>query len=72
MTTEQAEESLRVANTRYEAGIGTNLDVLDAVLACTTAKTNNIQALYDYNINKSQLERAMGVTVKDNMSLERE
>lgn len=72
VTTEQAEESLRVANTRYEAGIGTNLDVLDAVLACTTAKTNNIQALYDYNINKSQLERAMGVTVKDNMSLERE
>ncbi|WP_182186661.1 TolC family protein [Pectinatus frisingensis] len=64
VTVEQAEESLRVANTRYEAGVGTNLDVLDAVLAFTTAKTNYIQALYDYNINKSQLDRAIGMAVK--------
>lgn len=64
VTVEQAEESLRVANTRYEAGVGTNLDVLDAVLAFTTAKTNYIQALYDYNISKSQLDRAIGMAVK--------
>lgn len=44
--------------------MGTNLDVLDAVLAFTTAKTNYIQALYDYNISKSQLDRAIGMAVK--------
>jgi len=61
---DQAKDSLRIAEVRYAAGVGTNLDVLDALLAQNTAKTNYIQALYDYNTNKSQLDKAMGVTVK--------
>lgn len=61
---EQADESLRVAKTRYNAGVGTNLDVLDAVLSFNTAKTNYIQALYDNNTSKAQLDKAMGMAVK--------
>jgi outer membrane protein TolC len=34
---------------RYTAGVGPNLDVIDAQLALTQAKTNYNQALYDYN-----------------------
>ncbi|WP_425058292.1 hypothetical protein SCACP_29370 [Sporomusa carbonis] len=60
----QAEENLRIAEVRYNAGVGTNLDVLDAVLSLNQAKTNYIQALYDYNTSKAQLDRAMGVPVK--------
>lgn len=60
----QAEENLRIAELRYSAGVGTNLDVLDAVLSLNTARISNIQALYDYNTNKAQLERAMGTPVK--------
>ncbi|HWQ60745.1 MAG TPA: TolC family protein [Negativicutes bacterium] len=60
----QAEENLRIAELRYSAGVGTNLDVLDAVLSLNTAKLSNIQALYDYNTNKAQLNRAMGTPVK--------
>lgn len=60
---EQAEENLRIAEVRYSAGVGTNLDVLDSVLALNKAKTNDIQALYDYNTNKAQLIKAMGTPV---------
>jgi len=60
----QAEENLRIAEVRYNAGAGTNLDVLDAVLSLNQAKTNYIQALYDYNTSKAQLDKAMGVPVK--------
>lgn len=62
---EQATENLRIAELRYSAGVGTNLDVLDAVLALNTARNNIVQALYDYNTNRAQLFRAMGVAVED-------
>jgi outer membrane protein len=58
---EQAKHDYQLAQERYEAGITTNVDVMDAELAMTQAKTNYIQALYDANYSKSQLDRAMGV-----------
>lgn len=61
---EKAEEDYKIAQVRYSAGVGTNLDVIDAQLALTQAKTNYIQALYDYNTSKAKLEKAMGVAVK--------
>ena len=60
----QAQEDFRMSQVRYEAGVGTNLDVIDAELALTQAKTNYIQALYDYNTSKALLDQAMGVPVK--------
>lgn len=60
----QAKDNLRIAELRYSAGVGTNLDVLDAVLALNQANTNDIQALFDYNTNKAQLIRAMGASIK--------
>ncbi len=61
---DQAEENFRIAEVRYTSGVGTNLDVVDAELALTQAKTNYIQALYDYNTSKAQLDKAMGIMVK--------
>lgn len=57
----QAEEDYRIAQVRYMAGVGTNTDVLDAQVALTQAKTNYLQAMYDYNTSKVELENAMGV-----------
>ena len=57
----QAEEDYRIAQVRYMAGVGTNTDVLDAQVALTQAKTNYLQAMYDYNTSKTDLENAMGV-----------
>lgn len=57
---DKATEDLKIAQTKYYAGVGTNLDVIDAQLALTQSKTNYTQALYDYNVNKAKLQKAIG------------
>ena len=61
---EQGEESLRLAEARFRAGTGTQLDVLSAQTALTEARSNEIQALYDYNVAIATLDRVTGATVK--------
>ncbi|WP_094606067.1 Outer membrane protein TolC [Sporomusa silvacetica DSM 10669] len=61
VTVNKANEDLYIAQETYRAGVSTNLDVFDAQLALTQAKTNHVQALYDYNVNKAKLDKAMGV-----------
>ncbi|HVM60217.1 MAG TPA: TolC family protein [Verrucomicrobiae bacterium] len=63
-TVEEAEESLRLAEARFRAGTGTQLDVLSAQTALTEARSNEIQALHDYNVAIATLERATGMTVR--------
>jgi len=57
----KAEEDLVIAREKYNAGVGTNLDVIDAQLALTQAKTNEIQALYDYNVSVAKIDKAIGL-----------
>lgn len=57
-TVQQAEESLRIANLRYENGMITNIELMDAELAFTQAQTNQSNALHDYVIAVAKLERA--------------
>ena len=60
---EKAEEDFKIGGVRYGAGVGTNLDVIDTQVALTQAKNNYIQAMYDYNTSKANLDKAMGMTV---------
>ncbi len=60
---EQAEEALRLARARSEAGTGTQLDVLSAQTALTEARTTQIQALHDYAAARARLQRAIGMNV---------
>jgi outer membrane protein len=57
---EEADEALREAKARAEAGTGTQLDVLDAETSLTQARTTNVQALHDYANARAKLERAIG------------
>lgn len=57
----KAEEDLSIAKVKYGAGAGTNLDVIDAQVALTQAKTNYTQALYDYNVNKAKVTKAVAL-----------
>ena len=57
---EQAEEALREANARFDAGTGTQLDVLDAETSLTQARTTQVQALHDYAAARARLERSIG------------
>jgi outer membrane protein TolC len=43
----QAEENLRINKVRYEEGVGTATDVLDAISLLTLAEKNYYKALYD-------------------------
>ena len=60
---EKAEEDFKIGGVRYGAGVGTNLDVIDTQVALTQAKNNYIQAMYDYNTSKANLDKAMGMAV---------
>ncbi len=57
---EQAEEAVRLAVARADAGAVTQLDVLDAQTSLTQARSTQIGALRDYCAAKARLERAMG------------
>ena len=59
----RAEEDYKIAQVRYSAGVGTNLDVMDAEEKLTTARTNYYTALYNYNTSKASLDKAMGIPV---------
>jgi len=61
LNVKQAEENFEIANGRYIAGVGNPIEVTDANVALVNARTAYIQALYDYKIAISALERAMGV-----------
>jgi len=55
-----AKESLRIGKVRYDSGLITNLEILDAELAVTQAETNYLQALYDFQAARVNLQKAMG------------
>lgn len=59
----QAEENLELAKGRYEAGVGNPIELTDAMLVYSNAKTNHIQALYDFRVARASLEKAMGTGV---------
>lgn len=57
---ETAEESLRVSIIQFRNGIIDNTKLLEANVELTTAKTLYIQSLYDYQVSKAELNRAIG------------
>ncbi len=59
-TVELAEQGYRIASTRFRSGSGTQLEVTDAQLALTTAKTNRMQAIYDYHVASMELDQLLG------------
>jgi len=60
-TVGQAAEALRLANSRFAAGSATQLDVLDSQVALTQARTNQLQANYNYLVSVASLRNAMGL-----------
>ncbi len=62
---EQAQEALRLAQARSDAGTGTQLDVLSAQTALTEARTTQVQAEHDYAVAGARFERAIGAFAPD-------
>ena len=60
----QAEKSHEIAQVRYEEGVDILLTVADAQERLTQARSNYFTALYQYNLYRATLEKAMGVPVE--------
>jgi len=60
LTVRQAMENLELANGRYASGVGSPIEVTDALVAASNAKTAQISALYDYKLARAGLEKAAG------------
>jgi outer membrane protein TolC len=56
----QAEESLRIVQDRYDAGLTTIVELLDSETAVTAARTNLIRTLYDTTVSQARLDLSLG------------
>jgi outer membrane protein TolC len=59
-TVEQADEAVRLAKARLDAGAGTQLDVLNAQVQLTTAQSTRLQALFGYDSSLADFDRVTG------------
>jgi outer membrane protein len=57
---ESAQENFRLSQGRFDAGVGTIIELTDAQLALTQAQSTQAQALTDYRLAIAQLERNLG------------
>jgi outer membrane protein len=58
---EQAEQNLKLAEARYNSGVGSAIEITDAQVSRSNARITHIQAVYDYNSSLVRLRRAVGL-----------
>ena len=63
---ESSKESLRLSRLRYDVGISTLKDVLIRQSELSNAKSKNINALYNYNLNLDELKRLTFLEISKN------
>jgi outer membrane protein len=57
---QQAERAVKIAQTRFSSGVGTQLELLDTQVAMTRTQTNYAQAIYDFLVAKADWQYAVG------------
>jgi outer membrane protein TolC len=62
---QQADENLRINRVKYEEGVGTATDVLDAVTLLTVAETNYYKAIYDLSRAEAAVLYSLGVELAE-------
>lgn len=60
-----ADESLEIAKTNLSAGLGTQLDILQAASDVTRTRTTRLSAIYLHNVALARLARACGSTPEE-------
>jgi outer membrane protein len=59
---DEARENLRITQLLFEADMATNVEVLSAQNQYTQSQIDSVQAIYDYNMTRSQFKRTIGDT----------
>ena len=62
-TIAQAEEGLKIANLRFETGVGTQLEVLSAQAALTEARSQLAVATFMFRKARAELRKATTVDI---------
>ncbi len=57
----QAKENLDLAMGRYEVGVGSSIEVVDAIVLYEQTKTQYWQAVYDYNVTYAAIEKIVAI-----------
>jgi TolC family type I secretion outer membrane protein len=57
---QSAQENLRLAQGRYDAGVGTILELTEAQLSLTNAEADSVRAVTDYRVGLAILDRVVG------------
>lgn len=61
LTVKASQENVEIANGRYAAGVGNPIEVTDANVGLSNARKTLNQVLYNYQVARASLERAMGI-----------
>lgn len=59
-TIEQAKLAYDIAEKRFKSGLGTQLELVDAMVSLTRAKVNYYSGIYDYEISSAKLDHLLG------------
>jgi outer membrane protein TolC len=59
-STELAEEIYKTTSIKFKEGVGSSFELIQAESDLTTAKTNYLNALYELNLAKIALDKALG------------
>ncbi|MGB3204992.1 MAG: TolC family protein [Crinalium sp.] len=68
---EQATKSLELARLRFNAGVGTQTDVINAQTELSRARGNRLRAIIDYNRGLASLQRAISNFSTNTLSITR-
>ncbi|MGQ9623169.1 MAG: TolC family protein, partial [Candidatus Caldatribacteriaceae bacterium] len=62
-------ENLSIQQARFDAGVITPLDLLDAQSSLYEAESNYLQAVFDYNVARAQFFNALGADLSEREKL---
>jgi len=56
-----AEENFRIIKDKFDLGLASNIDLLDAQIVYNTSQVNEINALYNYLIALAEVDKVIGI-----------
>ncbi|MCX6091094.1 MAG: TolC family protein [Candidatus Atribacteria bacterium] len=66
-TLTKAKETLRIAEARFDAGVITSIELIDARNAVYQAENAYLQAVFDYNVGKAKFYNSLGMSSEERM-----
>ena len=65
ISVEEAERGYQIALKRFNSGLGTQLEVTDALGALISSQVNYLQSVFDYKLNHARIDQIMGKDLEE-------